>query len=236
MSGERETVEKLQSLLSAERQKEFQAHVSGQEKETEIQHLRQQLSRLEADRLSLSEQLRTLRSEVKLKGEEIQRLKSELASERFQREHAKQQLLMNQRAQLTLTTTRGLTQSPQGREKTPPTTTTPTEPSGAATSQKHEKERGEGEGGDMFSHERESVASHSARMLPALSLRIARFICYAILSLQVSLVSCYRPHPPPIVLTINLLRIFVLCRVIPPCIYVRCFFFNIIFTTVRIIR
>lgn len=169
LSGERATVEKLQSLLSAERQKEFQAHVSGQEKETEIQHLRQQHSRLEADRLSLSEQLRTLRSEVKLKGEEIQRLKSELASERFQREHAKQQLLLNQRAQVTLTATRGPAQSTKGRDQTPPTTSTPTEASGAASSQKHEeKEEEEGAGGgDMFSHERESVATHSARMLPA---------------------------------------------------------------------
>lgn len=176
LSGERATVEKLQSLLSAERQKEFQAHVSGQEKETEIQHLRQQLSRLEADRLSLSEQLRTLRSEVKLKGEEIQRLKSELASERFQREHAKQQLLINQRAQLTLTATRGVAQSPQGRELTPPSTASPTEPSGAASSQKSKEKAGEGEGGDMFSHERESVATHSARMLPDISLHIAWLI------------------------------------------------------------
>lgn len=173
LSGERATVEKLQSLLSAERQKEFQAHVSGQEKETEIQHLKQQLSRLEADRLSLSEQLRTLRSEVKLKGEEIQRLKSELASERFQREHAKQQLLINQRAQLTLTATKGPVQSPQGRELTPPTITMPTEP----TPLQRIKEKAQGEGedgeGDVFSQERESVATHSARMSSDISLYIA---------------------------------------------------------------
>jgi hypothetical protein len=122
---------------------------------------------MEADRLSLSEQLRTLRSEVKLKGEEIQRLKSELAAERFQREHAKQQLLVNQRAQLTLTATRGLPQSTQGRGKTPPTTSTPTEPSGTASSKKNEEKAGEGERRDMFSHERESVVTHSARMLLA---------------------------------------------------------------------
>ena len=93
-------------------------------------------------------------------------MKSELASEKFQREHAKQQLLVNQRAQLTLTATRGLPQSPQGRGPTPPTTTTPTEPSRTASSQKNEEKGGEGEEGDMFSHERESVATHSARMLP----------------------------------------------------------------------
>ena len=33
-----------------ERKKEFQSHMTAQERETEIQHLRQQLARLEADR------------------------------------------------------------------------------------------------------------------------------------------------------------------------------------------
>lgn len=153
-------MEKLQGLLSAERQKEFQAHVSGQEKETEIQHLRQQLSRLETDRLSLSEQLRTLRSEVKLKDEEIQRLKSELASERFQREHAKQQLV-SERAQLTLTTTK-LAASPRLVKTTPSP-----DPSSSTTQVKQqkreEKDEVEKEGSDMFSQEQESVASDSAR-------------------------------------------------------------------------
>ena len=36
-------------------------------------------------RLSLTEQLRTVRGEAALRSEEVQRLKSELASEKFQR-------------------------------------------------------------------------------------------------------------------------------------------------------
>ena len=48
--SERKNSESLQGLLSSERKKEFQAHLSGQERETEIQHLQQQLARLEADR------------------------------------------------------------------------------------------------------------------------------------------------------------------------------------------
>ena len=159
-------VENLQSLLSAERQKEFEAHVSGQEKETEIQHLRQQLTRLEADRLALNEQLRTLRSEVRLKGEEIQRLQSELADERFQREHTKQQLI-NQQAQFvsiarlsTSTQLSGLTTPlgpapPRERETATPTRS----PSQAVTT----SPSGEEKGGDIFSQERESIASDSAR-------------------------------------------------------------------------
>ena len=160
LSGERATVEKLQGLLSAERQKEFEAHVSGQEKETEIQHLRQQLSRLEADRLSLSEQLRTLRSEAKLKGEEVQRLKSELASERFQREHARQQLA-SQRVQMTSTARLATTVAPPTAVATPLGTssgTTPLEADGSSSEKK------EGKGRDIFMQEREDVATDSARM------------------------------------------------------------------------
>lgn len=43
-------MESLQVLLTGERRKEFQAQATGQERETEIQHLRKQLARLEADR------------------------------------------------------------------------------------------------------------------------------------------------------------------------------------------
>lgn len=153
-------MEKLQGLLSAERQREFEAHVSGQEKETEIQHLRQQLSRLEADRLSLSEQLRTLRSEAKVKGEETQRLKSELASERFQREHARQQLA-TQRVQITSTARLATTVAPPTTTPTPLGTSSGMTPLEADRSGSEEKE---GEGSDIFMQEREGVATDSARM------------------------------------------------------------------------
>ena len=50
LASERSTNENLQVLLSGERRKEFHIQQSGQEKELEIQHLRRQLARLEADR------------------------------------------------------------------------------------------------------------------------------------------------------------------------------------------
>ena len=50
LASERSTNENLQVLLSGERRKEFHAQQSGQERELEIQHLRRQVARLEADR------------------------------------------------------------------------------------------------------------------------------------------------------------------------------------------
>lgn len=50
LDSEKKTSDQLQTMLSAERQKEFQAHVTGKEKDDEIQRLRQLLANLEADR------------------------------------------------------------------------------------------------------------------------------------------------------------------------------------------
>lgn len=47
---ERSSSEQLQTLVSTERQKEFHTHMEGREKEEEVQHLRQLLAKLEADR------------------------------------------------------------------------------------------------------------------------------------------------------------------------------------------
>lgn len=106
--AERETSERLQALVASERSKEYHSQLAGQEREIELQQLRQQLTRLEADRwvglwaglwvgsssggavlptfrLSLTEQLRSARSEAVLKAEEGQRLRTELASAKFQK-------------------------------------------------------------------------------------------------------------------------------------------------------
>ena len=47
---ERSSSEQLHTLISTERDKEFQAHVQGKEKEQELLHLRQLIAKLEADR------------------------------------------------------------------------------------------------------------------------------------------------------------------------------------------
>lgn len=55
LDTERSTAEKLQTLISTEREKEFQSHLRGKEKEEEVQHLRQLLAKLEADRSGLGQ-------------------------------------------------------------------------------------------------------------------------------------------------------------------------------------
>ena len=93
LAAERTTVENLQTLLSNERKKEFTSHLSGQEKDTEMQRLRQQLTKIEGERLSLSEQLHKIRVQFASREEELERTKSALTAERFQREHIKQDML-----------------------------------------------------------------------------------------------------------------------------------------------
>ena len=51
LRSEQSTLEQLQTLISAEREKEFHSHMVGKEREEEVRHLREQLARLEADRL-----------------------------------------------------------------------------------------------------------------------------------------------------------------------------------------
>ena len=50
LQAERVRVEQLQTLVSVERQKEFVAHMTGKERDEELQHLRQLMTNLEADR------------------------------------------------------------------------------------------------------------------------------------------------------------------------------------------
>jgi len=138
--------------------------MTSQGREVEIQHLRQQLARLEADRLSMVEQLRTLRSEAVIKNEEIQRLKSELASEKFQREHTKQQLHQLRTART----------SPGTRPSPPAPTTSPKQPPLFSPPHKEPAQDSLGtphhqpdslDGGEIFTKERESMASESARLI-----------------------------------------------------------------------
>jgi len=50
LEAEHLQVEQLQSLLAAERQKEFVSHMSTKEREEELRHVRQLMANLEADR------------------------------------------------------------------------------------------------------------------------------------------------------------------------------------------
>ena len=50
LEAKRMQVEQLQSLLAAERKKEFVSHMTSKEREEELRHVRQLMSNLEADR------------------------------------------------------------------------------------------------------------------------------------------------------------------------------------------
>ncbi len=50
LEAERLQIQQLQSLLAAERKKEFVSHMSSKEREEELKHVRQLMANLEADR------------------------------------------------------------------------------------------------------------------------------------------------------------------------------------------
>jgi len=64
---------------------EYQSQVSGQEKELELKHLKEQLARLETTQVSYKEQLRSEQAQAQQKSIEVEQLRAELAEEKFQR-------------------------------------------------------------------------------------------------------------------------------------------------------
>eukprot|EP00731_Ephydatia_muelleri_P030834 Em0022g348a len=145
LTAEHTTVENLQMLLSNERKKEFTSHLSGQEKDTEMQRLRQQLTKIEGERLSLSEQLHKLRVQFASREEELERTKSALTAERFQKEHIKQDM---HRLQSTVG-------SQVGRR--------------SSTVDSHTTAGSLQEGGEIIDRERVALATESAKLVAELS-------------------------------------------------------------------
>lgn len=64
---------------------EYQSQVSGQEKELELQHLKEQLKRLETAQVTYKEQLRSAQAQAQQKMIELEQIRAELADEKFQR-------------------------------------------------------------------------------------------------------------------------------------------------------
>lgn len=64
---------------------EYHSQVSGQEKELELRHLKEQLERLDATQASYKEQLRSAQATAQQKCIELEQLRAELADEKFQR-------------------------------------------------------------------------------------------------------------------------------------------------------
>ena len=64
---------------------EYQSQVSGQEKEIELKHLKEQLGRLDTAQASYKEQLRSEQAQAQQKTLQLEQLRTELAEEKFQR-------------------------------------------------------------------------------------------------------------------------------------------------------
>ncbi|XP_019854907.1 PREDICTED: centrosomal protein of 135 kDa-like isoform X2 [Amphimedon queenslandica] len=91
-NNERTRVQNLEVLLSNERKKEFKAHLANEERETEINHLRQQLTRLENENVAQRDQIKSLCSDLTIKQEELNRLTSKQSTLSLQKQETENQL------------------------------------------------------------------------------------------------------------------------------------------------
>ncbi|XP_077964952.1 centrosomal protein of 135 kDa isoform X3 [Gasterosteus aculeatus] len=92
MTSERLTVRNLETLLSSNRHKEFQTHLTASEKESELKVLRDRLTLADSKTVELSREASQLRASVSQLQTEMDVLRRQLTSERFERERAVQEM------------------------------------------------------------------------------------------------------------------------------------------------
>ncbi|XP_048160698.1 centrosomal protein of 135 kDa isoform X1 [Corvus hawaiiensis] len=92
LSSERLTVQNLETLLATSRDKEFQNQLTSQEKDTEIQLLKDKLTLAESKLSSNNREVSVLRSKVAQLQTDCDVLKRKLTTERFERERAIQEM------------------------------------------------------------------------------------------------------------------------------------------------
>ncbi|XP_036377259.1 centrosomal protein of 135 kDa isoform X3 [Megalops cyprinoides] len=92
LSNERLTVRNLETLLSSNRQKEFQTHLSTSEKESELKVLRDRLALADSKAATQTREVSQLRGKVSQLQTELDVLKRQLTAERFERERAVQEM------------------------------------------------------------------------------------------------------------------------------------------------
>ncbi|KAA0708654.1 Centrosomal protein of 135 kDa [Triplophysa tibetana] len=90
--SERLTVRNLETLLSTNRQKEFQTHLSASEKESELKVLRDRLALADSKTAGHAREVSQLRGKVSQLQTEMDVLKRQLTTERFERERAVQEM------------------------------------------------------------------------------------------------------------------------------------------------
>uniref|UniRef100_A0A3Q0SYU5 Centrosomal protein 135 n=1 Tax=Amphilophus citrinellus TaxID=61819 RepID=A0A3Q0SYU5_AMPCI len=92
LASERLTVRNLETLLSTNRQKEFQTHLTVSERESELKLLRDRLTLADSKTAEHAREVSQLRGKVSQLQTEIDVLKRQLTSERFERERALQEM------------------------------------------------------------------------------------------------------------------------------------------------
>ncbi|XP_056620365.1 centrosomal protein of 135 kDa isoform X2 [Triplophysa dalaica] len=90
--SERLTVRNLEALLSTNRQKEFQTHLSASEKESELKVLKDRLTLADSKTAGHAREVSQLRGKVSQLQTEMDVLKRQLTTERFERERAVQEM------------------------------------------------------------------------------------------------------------------------------------------------
>ncbi|XP_063057428.1 centrosomal protein of 135 kDa isoform X2 [Engraulis encrasicolus] len=92
LASERLTVRNLETLLSTNRQKEFQTHLSSSERETELKLLKDRLALADSKTAGHAREVSQLRGKVSQLQTEMDVLKRQLTTERFERERAVQEM------------------------------------------------------------------------------------------------------------------------------------------------
>ncbi|NXA00691.1 CP135 protein, partial [Nesospiza acunhae] len=92
LSSERLTVQNLETLLATSRDKEFQNQLTSQDKDTEIQLLKDKLTLAESKLSSNNREVSMLRSKVAQMQTDTDVLRRKLTTERFERERAIQEM------------------------------------------------------------------------------------------------------------------------------------------------
>uniref|UniRef100_A0A8C5B5R6 Centrosomal protein of 135 kDa n=1 Tax=Gadus morhua TaxID=8049 RepID=A0A8C5B5R6_GADMO len=92
LASERQTAHNLEALLSNNRQKEFQSHLSASEKESELRVLRERLALADSKTAGHAREVSQLRGRVSQLQTEMDILKRQLTTERFERERAVQEM------------------------------------------------------------------------------------------------------------------------------------------------